>query len=66
MIAHKLIDTAKRDLIAMPSSVQHIAYSLGFSDPAYFSRFFQNFTGETPRSFRLRERARLAETVHAD
>jgi AraC family transcriptional activator of pobA len=66
MIAHKLIGTAKRDLIAMPSSVQHIAYSLGFSDPAYFSRFFQNFTGETPRSFRLRERARLAETVHAD
>jgi len=63
MIAHKLIDTAKRDLVAMPSSVQHIAYSIGFSDPAYFSRFFQNFTGETPRSFRLRERARLAESV---
>ena len=61
MIAHKLIDVAKRDLVAMPSSVQHIAYSLGFSDPAYFSRFFQNVTGETPRAFRLRERTRLAE-----
>ncbi|GAA5540554.1 helix-turn-helix domain-containing protein [Brucella sp. NBRC 113783] len=66
MIAHKLIEVAKHDLIAMPSSVQHIAYSLGFADPAYFSRFFQNFTGETPRSFRLRERARLEESVHGN
>ncbi|MHC5232135.1 helix-turn-helix domain-containing protein [Brucella sp. LJL56] len=60
MLASKLVDVAKRDLIAMPSSVQHIAYSLGFSDPAYFSRFFLKMTGETPRSYRLRERQRLA------
>ncbi|MEJ5021820.1 helix-turn-helix domain-containing protein [Ochrobactrum vermis] len=60
MLANKLIDVAKRDLIAMPSSVQHIAYGLGFSDPAYFSRFFLKMTGETPRSYRLRERQRLA------
>ncbi|KAB2716888.1 helix-turn-helix domain-containing protein [Brucella intermedia] len=60
LVANKLMDTAKRDLIAMPSSVQHIAYSLGFSDPAYFSRFFLKMTGETPRAFRLRERERLA------
>ncbi|MCH4542428.1 helix-turn-helix domain-containing protein [Ochrobactrum sp. POC9] len=60
MVAKRLIETARRDLIAMPSSVQHIAYSLGFSDPAYFSRFFLKMTGETPRTFRLRERERLA------
>ena len=60
MVASRLIETAKRDLIAMPSSVQHIAYSLGFSDPAYFSRFFLKMTSETPRTFRLRERERLA------
>ncbi len=59
LVANKLVDTAKRDLIAMPSSVQHIAYGLGFSDPAYFSRFFLKMTGETPRAFRLRERDRL-------
>ncbi|MFB8342649.1 helix-turn-helix domain-containing protein [Brucella cytisi] len=60
MIASRLIEAARRDLIAMPSSVQHIAYSLGFSDPAYFSRFFLKITSETPRTFRLRERERLA------
>jgi len=60
MVAKRLIETARRDLIAMPSSVQHIGYSLGFSDPAYFSRFFLKMTGETPRTFRLRERERLA------
>ncbi|WP_183655423.1 helix-turn-helix domain-containing protein [Brucella daejeonensis] len=61
MVANRLIEAARRDLIAMPSSVQHIAYSLGFSDPAYFSRFFLKMTGETPRSFRLREREHLAD-----
>lgn len=60
LVANRLLETAKRDLIAMPSSVQHISYSLGFSDPAYFSRFFLKLTGETPRAFRLRERERLA------
>ncbi|MBR7654735.1 helix-turn-helix domain-containing protein [Brucella oryzae] len=61
MVVKRLIETAKRDLIAMPSSVQHIAYSLGFSDPAYFSRFFLKMTGETPRSFRLKARENLAD-----
>lgn len=61
MVANRLIEAARRDLIAMPSSVQHIAYSLGFSDPAYFSRFFLRVTGETPRAFRLRERENLAD-----
>ncbi len=63
IIARKLVDTAKRDLIAMPSSVQYVAYSLGFGDPAYFSRFFLKNTGETPRTFRLRERGWLAEQM---
>ncbi|MFQ0814214.1 AraC family transcriptional regulator [Brucella anthropi] len=61
MIANRVIEAARRDLIAMPSSVQHIAYRLGFSDPAYFSRFFLRKTGETPRAFRLRERENLAD-----
>jgi AraC family transcriptional regulator, transcriptional activator of pobA len=60
MIARKLIDAARRDLVVLSSSVHQIAYGLGFSDPAYFSRFFQRMTGETPRAFRLGERERLA------
>ncbi|MBK0023830.1 helix-turn-helix domain-containing protein [Ochrobactrum sp. S46] len=67
MIAHKLLDTAKRELVVTSSSVAHIAYELGFSDPAYFSRFFLKMARETPRSFRIRERVRLAlQAMHDD
>lgn len=52
----RLVETATRDLIFTPSSVQTIAYSLGFSDPAYFNRFFRKQTGRTPGAFRATER----------
>ena len=42
-------------------SVQEIAYDLGFSDPAYFSRVFARATGETPGVFRARERQKAAK-----
>lgn len=58
MLANRLLDQARRDLIFTPSSVQAIAYSLGFSDPAYFNRFFRKRTNMTPGQFRMRERAR--------
>lgn len=56
----RLIETATRDLIFTPSSVQTIAYSLGFSDPAYFNRFFRKQTGKTPGAFRASERSHMA------
>lgn len=59
LIARKLLDEAKRELVFTFGSVQEIAYRLGFSDPAYFSRFFLKQTGQTPRSWRLAERAKL-------
>lgn len=59
-IGRKLIDEAKRDLVFTQASVQEIGLRLGFADPAYFSRYFLRETGETPRAFRLAERARLA------
>jgi AraC family transcriptional regulator, transcriptional activator of pobA len=55
-----LLEAARRDLIFSPSPVQKIAYSLGFSDPAYFNRFFRRMTGTTPGAFRTEERHRLA------
>lgn len=61
LITRKLIDSAKRELVAMPLSVQNISYGLGFSDPAYFSRLFLRETGQTPRGFRLAEREKLGE-----
>lgn len=56
----RLIETATRDLVFTPSSVQTIAYSLGFSDPAYFNRFFRKQTGKTPGAFRASERDHIA------
>jgi AraC-like DNA-binding protein len=33
-------------------SVNQVAYLVGFSDPAAFSRAFRRWTGETPGRFR--------------
>lgn len=59
LIARKLIDEAKRELVFTFDSAQEIGYRLGFADPAYFSRFFLRQTGQTPRSWRLAERGKL-------
>lgn len=59
LIARKLIDEAKRELVFTFGNVQEIAYRLGFADPAYFSRFFLRQVGQTPRAWRLSERAKL-------
>ncbi|MBX5215584.1 helix-turn-helix domain-containing protein [Rhizobium sp. NLR9a] len=59
LIAGKLIEEAKRQLVFSIGSVQEIGFRLGFVDPAYFSRFFLKYTGETPRIWRMNEKARL-------
>lgn len=59
-IAQRVLEAARRDLVFTPTPVQAIAYSLGFSDPAYFNRFFRRRTGTTPGAFRRDERQRLA------
>ncbi len=63
LIAARLVETAKRELVFTPSSIQAIAYSLGFSDPAYFNRFFRRATGSTPGAYRLSERDKLEATA---
>lgn len=47
---------AKRNLVYTAMTVSEIADSLGFSEPAYFSRFFKRETGCTPKGFRLQRR----------
>lgn len=59
-IGRKLIDEAKRELVFTEMPAQEIGIRLGFADPGYFSRYFLRETGETPRAWRLAERARLA------
>lgn len=60
LIARRMLEAARRDLIFTPSPVQKIAYALGFSDPAYFNRFFRRHTGVTPGAYRDEERRRLS------
>lgn len=51
-IHNKLIDKAKEQLSTTPLSVGEIAYSLGFEQPASFSKFFKKKTEMSPIAFR--------------
>ena len=59
LVNRRLIEEARRDLVFTFLPAQSIALALGFSDPAYFSRFFRRETGMTPGEYRKVERARL-------
>lgn len=51
VIHERLTIEAKRTLLYTALSVSETAYSLGFQDPAYFSRFFSKQAGCSPRKF---------------
>jgi len=59
LIALRLIEEAKRNLVFTFLPAQSIGLELGFADAAYFSRFFKKHAGLTPAQYRTRERARL-------
>jgi AraC family transcriptional activator of pobA len=59
LVSQRLIDETQRELLFTPGSIKEVAFRLGFSDPAYFSRFFSRQTGMTPGAWREREQARL-------
>jgi AraC family transcriptional activator of pobA len=48
----RLMLEAKRSLIYTTMSVSQVACDLGFSDPAYFSRFFSSRAGVSPTAYR--------------
>jgi AraC family transcriptional activator of pobA len=52
LIVERIVREARRNLAYTNLPVSTIAYSLGFNDPAYFSRMFSEATGLSPRSFR--------------
>lgn len=52
LVHDRLLQEAKRLLIFSASSVNEIAYHLGFRDPAYFSRFFLRHTRFSPSQYR--------------
>jgi AraC family transcriptional activator of pobA len=54
LILDRVVREARRNLVYTNLPVSTIAYTLGFSDPAYFSRLFSGATGLSPRGFRDR------------
>jgi AraC family transcriptional activator of pobA len=57
LVHDRVMLEAKRNLIYTVMTVSEIAYSLGFTDPAYFSRFFSRRAGCSPSEFRARRAA---------
>lgn len=56
MLDARTLLEARRALLYSNLSVAEIGYSLGFADPAYFTRFFNRLAGMSPRRFRLERR----------
>jgi AraC family transcriptional activator of pobA len=54
IVHDRLVLEAKRTLMYTNMTVAETAYELGFSDPAYFSRFFSERVGCSPAAFRRR------------
>jgi AraC family transcriptional activator of pobA len=54
MINDRLILEAKREMGNVEKPIKEISYALGFSEPAYFTRFFGKHTGCAPQDFRKR------------
>ena len=56
LIRNRVIDETKKLLYSSSLSGKEIAFELGFDDPAYFSRFFRKYTGQTLKEFRQHSR----------
>ncbi|NDV67103.1 AraC family transcriptional regulator [Bacteroides sp. 224] len=51
-LQERLILEIKKEIRLKTKSLKEIAFDLGFSEPAYFTRFFKQQTGMTPSEFR--------------
>lgn len=54
LIHERVILEAKRNLVYSSMPVNLVSYAIGFSDPAYFTRFFKRIVGVSPKEFRLK------------
>ncbi|MFC7514910.1 helix-turn-helix domain-containing protein [Herbaspirillum sp. GCM10030257] len=52
MIHERVLLEAKRNLVYTSMTISEVSYAIGFSDPAYFTRFFKRGTGQSPKDFR--------------
>lgn len=63
LIRNRVIDETKKLLYSTDLSSKEIAYHLGFTDPAYFSRFFKKYTNNTLTGFRSLIQKKYKESV---
>jgi AraC family transcriptional regulator, transcriptional activator of pobA len=52
LIHERMVLEAKRNLVYTSMTVSVVSYTIGFSDPAYFTRFFKRQVGVSPKDFR--------------
>jgi AraC family transcriptional activator of pobA len=52
LIHERMLLEAKRALVYTSMTVSTVSYALGFADPAYFTRFFKQRIGMSPKAFR--------------
>ena len=53
LVHERLLLEARRSLVYTAMSVSQVSYVLGFTDPAYFTRFFKQRLGMSPKAFRV-------------
>ncbi|MBW5801974.1 helix-turn-helix domain-containing protein [Halomonas elongata] len=61
LLHERLLLEAKRQLTYTNLTIGEVAEGLGFSEPAYFTRFFKRLTGLPPKDFRRRQEADAAD-----
>jgi AraC family transcriptional regulator, transcriptional activator of pobA len=59
VVHDRIIQEAKRSFAYTVMPVAEVAYQLGFNDPSYFSRFFKDKTGLSPKSYQARVREEI-------
>jgi AraC family transcriptional activator of pobA len=52
LIHERMLLEAKRNLVYTSMTISTVSYALGFADPAYFTRFFKQRIGLSPKAFR--------------
>ncbi|CAB3809650.1 hypothetical protein LMG28688_07031 [Paraburkholderia caffeinitolerans] len=55
LVHQRVLLEAKRSLTYTALNINQVSDFLGFTEPAYFTRFFKRFTGVTPNAFRKRK-----------
>lgn len=63
LIHERMLLQAKRNLVYTSMTINVVSYTLGFSDPAYFTRFFKRQTGLSPKDFRQQAKTLLDQNT---